>query len=362
MVLPTLAAAASQLLNDEDTASAPQYTPFLLYTSIIRAWDTAQAAQLALAAPAADGSECMQEEQQERRVQQQQQQTGRQMWQQSQQQPSSRRRHLAGDSSSTTSSASSSDSDTGSSEDGGANTHSSSSEAVFDSDGVPGLERGLYDEEEVALRWMQRGRHKPLLPAAAGLIYLSNYELQVGGPDLFPEQPAELKQLQTLARDQAYLLLSRLHRSSSSSKKRMRDSLPPAASLGAALGHSYAATEEHLSRVCGALTVPQRRSLPRAVRALPLLQAAELSSAMLVLNDVRALHSEISLTPEVNLHLRPGYVGYWAISVLAGAEAWLGPKFRLTWQVRGRRHGVRRGLQSAPLSCCCSASACLCGE
>ena len=60
--------------------------------------------------------------------------------------------------------------------------------------------------------------------------------------------------------------------------------------------------------------------------------AAELSSALLLLHDIRADQCEVSLVPGVNTHVQHGYRGYWAPSVLAGVASWLGPGFRMSWQ------------------------------
>lgn len=72
--------------------------------------------------------------------------------------------------------------------------------------------------------------------------------------------------------------------------------------------------------------------MPRWMWGVKPLVAAELSSAILLLHDVRADQCELSLIPNVNTHVTHGYRAYWALSVLAGVQAWLGPGFRLSWQ------------------------------
>jgi hypothetical protein len=71
---------------------------------------------------------------------------------------------------------------------------------------------------------------------------------------------------------------------------------------------------------------------PRYLVGLRPCVAAELSSALLLLHDIRADQCEVSLVPGVNTHVQHGYRGYWALSVLAGMAAWLGPGFKMSWQ------------------------------
>jgi hypothetical protein len=99
-----------------------------------------------------------------------------------------------------------------------------------------------------------------------------------------------------------------------------------------ARGEPSAAVRQHLLDLAAGSAVPQSKSIPRWLYGLRPLVAAELSSALLLLNDVRAEQCEISLIPGVNANVQHGYRGYWAVSVLAGADAWLGPGFKLSWQ------------------------------
>jgi hypothetical protein len=99
-----------------------------------------------------------------------------------------------------------------------------------------------------------------------------------------------------------------------------------------ARGEPFAAVKQHLQESAAGSAVAQSKNIPRWLWQLRPLVAAELSSALLLLNDVRAEQCEISLIPGVNANVQHGYRGYWAVSVLAGAQAWLGPGFKLSWQ------------------------------
>jgi hypothetical protein len=98
-------------------------------------------------------------------------------------------------------------------------------------------------------------------------------------------------------------------------------------------GQPYAAVQQRLREAAAGHTVPEGdKFIPRWLWGLNPLVAVELSSALLVLHGARADQCEVSMIPGVNTHVAHGYRGYWALSVLAGVEAWLGPEFKLSWQ------------------------------
>jgi hypothetical protein len=97
-------------------------------------------------------------------------------------------------------------------------------------------------------------------------------------------------------------------------------------------GQLYAAVHQRLREAAAGNAVPETRYIPRWLWGLKPLVAVELCSALLVLHGARAEQCEVSMIPGVNTHVAHGYRGYWALSVLAGVEAWLGAGFKLSWQ------------------------------